>query len=344
MAKKSYRRLFSIPVVLAIAFGLISCESNPRSAQPDTHHSPVRSAHGTWVEESFQTAVVNIGLKELGYTIETPKELDYASIYLSIANQDIDYSVVYYDRGYESFFDAANQNNQLERMGQIIPPGTQGYQIDKKTAHEYEITSLQQLQDPQIATLFDSNGDGKADLAGCNPGWACGTIIEHHIETYGLKNTVEQTQGNYTALLQNTITRYQHRQPILYYAYNPHWIFAVLKPNEDVVFLEVPFTSLPEDEEMGDLTEDDTTFEGKNLGWPSIGQKFVVNREFVDHHPMAKRWFELVTIPVADMNEVSLAIKDGKNTPEAISSLAQEWVSDNQAQFDQWLVEAKNSK
>jgi len=344
MEKRLYRRWFSIPVVLAIAFGLISCDSNRRSAQQHTQTLTVRSAHGTWVEESFQTAVVNIGLKELGYTIETPKELDYASIYLSIANQDIDYSVVYYDRGYESLFDAANQNNQLEQIGQIIPPGSQGYQIDKKTADEYGITSLQQLQDPQIATLFDSNGDGKADLTGCNPGWACGAVIEHHIKVYGLKNTVEQNQGNYTALLENTITHYQQGQPILYYAYNPHWIFAVLKPNQDVVFLEVPFTSLPQDEKMGDITEDDTIFEGKNLGWPSIGQKFVVNREFVDNHPMAKRWFELVTIPVADMNQVSLAIKDGKNTPEAIRSLAQEWVSENQAQFDEWLVQAKEAK
>lgn len=335
-----YRPLFSLSLLSAM-LGLIACQPNPEASSESTNSLPVRSAHGSWVEESFQTAVVNIGLQKLGYSIDTPKELDYAAIYLSIANQEIDYSVVYYDVGYEAFFDAANRNNQLEGVGQLVPPGTQGYQIDKKTADEYGITNIEQLKDPKIASLFDSDGDGKADLTGCNPGWACGAVIDHHIEVYGLANTVEQNQGNYTALLADTIARYKEGKPILYYGYNPHWIFAVLKPNEDVISLQVPFTSLPESEDMADLTAENTTFEGKNLGWPGVGQKFVVNREFVAKNPIAQRWFEVVTIPVADMNEVSFAIQEGANTPDDINRLAQEWVSENQAQFDTWLAEAK---
>lgn len=42
--------------------------------------------------------------------------------------------------------------------------------IDKKTAEQYHITSIDQLKDPQIAKLFDTNNDGKADLTGCTPG------------------------------------------------------------------------------------------------------------------------------------------------------------------------------
>ncbi|OLT68771.1 hypothetical protein BI334_30540 [Moorena producens 3L] len=29
----------------------------------------------------------------------------------------------------------------------------------------------EQLKNPKIAKLFDSDGDGKANLTGCNPGW-----------------------------------------------------------------------------------------------------------------------------------------------------------------------------
>ena len=44
----------------------------------------------------------------------------------------------------------------------------QGYLIDKKTADQYKITNIGQFKDPKIAKLFDADGDGKADLTGCN--------------------------------------------------------------------------------------------------------------------------------------------------------------------------------
>ncbi len=77
----------------------------------------------------------------------------------------------------------------------------QGFQIDKKTADKYKITNLEQFQDPKIAQQFDSDGDGKANLVGCNPGWFCESMIDHHIEAYGLQDTVEHDRGQYLALL-----------------------------------------------------------------------------------------------------------------------------------------------
>jgi len=335
MARRFYHRLFSLSGLLAIAFGLIACPSNSNS----TIETSVRSAHSSWVEESFQTEVVNIGLAQLGYPIETPETLDYAAIYLSLANQDLDYSVVSYDAGHESLYDQANRNNELEKLGQVVPPGSQGYHMDKKTVDEYGISSIEQLKDPQLANLFDTDGNGKANLVGCNPGWVCESVINHHLKVYGLEDTVEQDQGNYTSLLVDTIAHYQEGKPILYYAYNPHWIFAVLKVNQDVMALEVPFTSVPED--MVGIEEADTMFEGNNLGWPAIGQSFVVNRQFISRNPKAQRWLELVSIPVADMNEVSWQIKEGADTPDDIRRLAREWVSENQVQFDAWLAQAR---
>ena len=57
--------------------------------------------------------------------------------------------------------------------GYLVNGAAQGYLIDKKTADQYKITNIAQLKDPKIAKLFDTNGDGKADLTGCNPGWGC---------------------------------------------------------------------------------------------------------------------------------------------------------------------------
>ena len=320
----------------------MACQPAPESSESTkgvTSQVSLRTAHSNWIEEHFQTEIVKIGLEKLGYQVETPKEIDYPAIYISLANGDLDYSIVYYIPGHKAFFENAGGEAKLEGVGLLTPDGVQGYQIDKKTAEQYNITNLEQLKDPKIAKLFDSDGDGKANLVGCNAGWACELIIDHHLEAYGLKETVEHDRGQYTPLLANSITRYQQGESVIFYAYNPHWISAVLKPDRDVVWLEVPFTSLPP--KMGDITEKDTLVKGKNLGFPKIEQRVVANKKFLADNPMAKRWFELVQIPAEDINTESLRIKEGENKPEDIRRHAQEWVAKNQDLFNNWIKEVQ---
>lgn len=326
----------------SLLLGLTACQAT--SEAPDESETlaseevTIRSGHSSWVEESFQTQVVNIGLEELGYQIDSVKELEYPGVYLSLANGDLDYSVIYYSPNHETMFEEAGGNEVLQKLGAFVPIGSRGYQIDKKTAEEYGITNLGQLEDPNIAKLFDFDGDGKANLAGCNPGWSCGIQINHHIEVYGLEDTVEQDQGNYVALLSDIVTRYEAGESILFYAYNPHWISTTLKVDQDVIWLEVPFASVLTDP---DITDEDITFNGKNTGFPGGGQEIVVNKQFAASNPIALHWLELIQLSLEDINEVSLRIKNGEDKPEDIRRLAEEWVSENQEQFDQWIEEAR---
>ncbi len=335
---------FALKTILILSFAcLTACQQGSQSPENTTESNQkvtLRTAHSNWIEEHFQTEIVKIGLEKLGYKVERPKEIDYPAIYISVANGDLDYSVVYYTPGHTLFFKNAGGEEKLEGVGMITPDGVQGYQIDKKTADKYKITSIEQLKDPKIAKLFDSDGNGKANLVGCNAGWACELVIDHHIEAYQLQNTVEHDRGQYTPLLADSITRYKQGQSIIFYAYNPHWVGAILKPDEDVVWLEVPFTSLPK--KMGNFTEDDTSVNGKNRGFPKTQQSIVGNKKFLEANPIAKRWFELVQIPVKDINAESLRIKEGENKPEDIKRHAQEWVEKNQELFDSWIEKAKN--
>ena len=333
--------LKTIPILLVT--GLIACQpatESPTDSNGSTSQVTLRTAHSSWIEEHFQTEIVKIGLEKLGYKVETPQEIEYPPIYISVANGDLDYSVVYYNPGHEAFFNNAGGESKLEGLGVLTPDGVQGYQIDKKTADKHNITNIEQFQDPEIAKLFDSDGDGKANLVGCNAGWNCELVIDHHLEAYGLKDTIEHDRGQYTPLLANSITRYKQGESIIFYAYNPHWISAILKPEQDVVWLEVPFTSLPEAQE--NITEEDTSVNGKNYGFPKIQQSIVANKKFLEANPIAKRWFELVQIPAEDINQESLRIKEGENKPEDIRRHAQEWVEQNQELFDSWLEEVSN--
>ena len=67
----------------------------------------------------------------------------------------------------------------------------------------------------------------------------------------------------------------------------------------------------------------------KIFGFSRVQQSIVANKKFLESNPVAKRWFELVEIPVADMNTESLRIKEGENKPEDILRHAQEWVKNH---------------
>jgi glycine betaine/proline transport system substrate-binding protein len=118
------------------------------------------------LEERFQTEIVNIGLERLGYEIDDPKELEYATLHVDIGNGGIDYTSAHWEQLHQEFFENSGGDDALERTGTYIANVLQGYKIDQATAEEYGITSLEQLQDPEIAALFDTDGDGKANLTG----------------------------------------------------------------------------------------------------------------------------------------------------------------------------------
>ena len=334
--KQKYLKIVLGTFLTSLLIIFTSCQQLPNSKAVT-----IRSANSTWKEESFQTNIVNIGLEKLGYNIEKPKQIEYPRIYISLANGDLEYSTVYYQPGHEQFFKNAGGEKKLEGVGILTPPGIQGYQIDKKTADKYNITNIEQLKNPEIAKLFDSDKDGKADLVACNPGWRCELVIDHQLKTYGLEDTVEQNRGQYESLLKNAISRYKQGKPIIYYAYNPHWISTQLKLNKDVVWLEVPFTSLPK--EMGNLSEKDTSLDGKNFGFQITQQRIVGNKKFLEANPVVRKWFELVQIPIEDMSAESLRIKEGENQEKDILRHAQEWVENNQEKYDSWLETARQA-
>jgi glycine betaine/proline transport system substrate-binding protein len=57
-------------------------------------------------------------------------------------------------------------------------------------------------------------------------------------------------------------------------------------------------------------------------------------------NPAAKRFFELVEIPIGDVNAQNLRQHNGEDKPEDIRRHAEEWIAANKAKFDSWIAEA----
>lgn len=298
----------------------------------------VTSAY-TLLGERFQMEVVSMGLEQMGYEVDI-RELDIAVMFSGLASGEVDFISNYWENLQSVFYEKGGGESTMTVLGLYVPQGLQGYLIDKATADEYDITNLSQFQDPEIAQLFDHDGDGKADLTGCNLGWACEEVIAHHLDAYDLGDTVTQNSGKYDTLLVDTITNFEQGNSILYYGFVPYWIGGVLEIGRDVVWLEVPFTSLPD---QGALTEDDTTALGKNLGFAVDNQRFVVNNEFLKANPAVEAFFEVALMSADDISKQNFLMQEGEDSEADIRRHAEEWVARNQEEFDAWVEQAINS-
>ena len=286
----------------------------------------------------FQAAVVKIGLEALGYGVQRAKYVDIPASYIAISQGDGDYYTQSWDPLQNAFYERAGGEEKLTRLGTLVANCAQGYLIDKKTADEHGITNVEQLRDPMIAALFDSDDDGKADLIGCPPGWGCERMIDYQIDAYGLTETVRHVQGDFTATHTDAIGRHGAGESVLYYSYTPLWMNQILVPGEDVVWLAVEEAAIPEEQAMPGLQT--TLPDGRDVGWPINNIRVTANNEFLSANPSAKRLFELVSIPLADVNAQNKRVYDGENSNEAIRGHAEEWVAAHQAEFDAWIEEA----
>jgi glycine betaine/proline transport system substrate-binding protein len=295
---------------------------------------PVKSSIA---EETFQTLLVMRALEALGYEVQDIKEIEYASGHVAVANGDATFMADHWNPLHVDFYERAGGDKKLFRKGVYSTGALQGYLIDKKTADKYGIKSVDQLRDPKIAKLFDANGDGKADLAGCNPGWGCEKVIEHHLDAYKLRDTVTHNQGAYSAIIADTIARQKQGEPVLYYTWTPYWVSGVLVPGRDVVWLQVPFSSLP-----GARTDVSTALpDGSDYGFQANTQHIVANLEFAQANPAAAKLFEIMELSVNDISAQNLRMRDGENTPADVARHADAWIRAHQATFDGWLEAAR---
>ncbi len=296
----------------------------------------VKPVQSTITEETFQTLLVSRALEKLGYTVDKPGEVDYNVAYTSIASGDATFLATNWQPLHDDMYKAAGGDNKFYRKGTYVTGAAQGYLIDKKTADKYHIKSIDQLKDPKIAKLFDANGDGKADMTGCNPGWGCETVINHQLKAFGLENTVTHNQGNYAAMMADTITRYKEGKPILYYTWTPYWVSDVLKPGKDVVWLQVPFSSMP-----GEQKDIDTKLpNGTNYGFPVNVMHIVANKAWAEKNPAAAKLFSIMKLPLADINAQNALMHDGKSSEADIQNHVDGWIKAHQAQFDGWIKQA----
>ena len=329
--------LVALAVTTAAPLGAAAAQGGPDDAPV------VRMARPTWDTSWFQAEVYRLLLERLGYRVDGPVTMGNPEFYAAVAEGGVDL----WASGWFPLHDSlVASSDSVEIVGTQVDDGAlQGYFVDAATAQAHGISNLGDLADPAVAKLFDRDGDGRADLVGCEVVWSCAATIDHHLEAYGLAGTVEQVQGAYSPLISETIDRHRAGHPVLYYTWTPNWTVGELVPGIDVVWLETPFPSLPPDQAAA---LDQTSIAGIagcandpcQTGWPLNDIRAVANSDFLDANPSVRTLLEQVEIPLADISAQNVLMVTEGGDPGDIRRHASEWAAANAGLVESWITAA----
>lgn len=307
----------------------------------------VNPARASWDTFWWGGTILQVGLEKLGYKVKAPKTLRNAARYTAVSQGDLDFETDTVMPNATPFMKKIE--GKVEMIGPIMNPGSvQGYLIDKATAEKHGITYLTDFLDPKIAKIFDSDGDGKANLLGGSVGTNSELVINHHIKKLGLAKTFEAVVGEYNVMVADAVARYKDGKPVLIYAWRPNAATLQMVPGKDLVWLQMKKTDLP-----GGQAGIDTVLRGVegctgnadpcNTGWPATQYFITANKKWAAENPAAIKLFGSVKIALDDRADQNMKMINGEDSEADLRRHAEEWIARNKAQFEGWLSEARKA-
>lgn len=342
MNKRNLPRLFAVALSASVAMAIPAvshAEDGPGTG------TTVKMGQATWDTGWFTAQIYKQLLEKLGYTVEGPTTLDNPPFYQAVAQGDLDLWVNGWFPLHNSYESTYSQGAEL--VGYVAKGGAlEGYLVDKASVEKFGIKTLDDFKRDDVKKAFDRDGDGKADLVACPPGWGCEITIEHHLDAYDLRDDVNPIKASYSASMADAVAAHQQGKPILFYTWTPNWTVDTLKPGEDVMWIEVPKVDLPEAQK--DL-EDAATLAGVagcvedpcRLGFPANDIRPVVNSAFLKDNPAAKALLEEASVPIDDIFAQNAKMNAGEGSAEDVARQAGEWIEAHGDLVNGWLEKAR---
>lgn len=308
----------------------------------------VQPARATWNTGFFQEALVRKGLEELGYTVKKPRDLTNPIFYKSVTLGDVDY----WTNGWFPMHDAQlpkNFDEKAQKIGFVAKAGgMQGYLVSKRDVEKYGIKSLDDFKRPEVMKAFDSNGDGKADLTACPPGWGCEKVIAHHMKVYDLDDYINPVKASYEAGMAGALGEYKSGKPVFFYTWTPNWTVFKFKPGQDVVWINVPEIKPTEAQAANAERMTVSGVEGAvsdplKAGFVVSDIRAVANKKFLAKNPAAAKFLELFSLPLADISAQNTRMNEGEKSDKDIAKHADEWIKNNQDKWNGWLKAAREA-
>ena len=224
--------------------------------------------------------------------------------------------------------------------------GAEGLYIPGYIQDQHGVKSVSDLAKPEVAKLFDMDGDGQADYWPGAPGWGTTNTWMVKAKSYGFADMykpMEVTDAAFKGQLKNAIRK---QKGILFYYWSPEWIHA----EYDLRLLEEPpFDGYAMDSKKGDPQyragacwnmyqpeETEDWYQKSEVKCasepPTVPVAFT--KTLVERAPKVAKFLQQVNFDVKDINQWILKVGRDKEEPYEV---AKAWVEAHPEQVNAWL-------
>lgn len=308
----------------------------------------VQPARATWSTGYFLEAIYSRALKDLGYQVKKPKQVSNPIFFKSVYQGDVDFwangwfPLHYAQLGmpYDEYKKKASICGTVAKGGAL-----QGYLVSKSAVDKFNIKSLDDFKRDEVKKAFDGNGDGKADLVACPPGWGCEKVITHHFDVYDLSDHINPIKAGYSAAMADAVARNKSGEPVFFYTWTPNWTVNLFKPGKDVMWINVPETNPSEAQKGYEKAMEHENVPGAvtdpvKMGFPGNDINVVANNKFLADNPAVAELFKIMSIPFEDIAAQNAKMFEGENTDKDVTRHVDEWIETHKSLWEGWLKEA----
>lgn len=254
--------------------------------------------------------------EELNYTTEIV-DLSVAAAWTAIARGEADLWTDSWQPNQKKLKEKYAETT--ESLGMVYGDCFEGWMVPKWVSEQYGITSVTDLDGPEMAKLFDVDGDGIGDLLGCDAAWVCAKVNDEKIAGYGLDALYQQRYGMEAMMVAAIEGRMKKEEAVLFYLYTPHPFFVRYPIGESVVWLEDP-----------------KGFQERVVNVYKFG-----NVDWIEENPEAAELLRQVEMTPEDISWMMAQIEEKGDKAAVLEALAREWMAEHQAEIDSWLEAIK---
>lgn len=209
--------------------------------------------------------------------------------------------------------------------------GTQAMCVTKDTAERTGISELKELNKPEMAKKFDSDGDGKGEVWIGADGWGSTPIEQIRARSYGYDDTMTLKIMEEAAALSEVDAAVKGGKNIVFFCYTPHHMFAA----HDLVVLKEPaydakqWIIVPPSPTPGWLEKSSA-----GVAWDTAHLHVSYAVALEKSQPKAAAALSKVSLSTDTLTAMTYALAVEKQKPD---EFATKWVETNQAIVDSWF-------
>ncbi len=207
----------------------------------------------------------------------------------------------------------------------------QGMCVTKYTADEHGVSKISDLTDPDIAKLFDTDGDGLGEIWIGAPGWASTIVEKVRAKSYGYSETMNLKELDETLALAEVDNAVVQKKPIVFFCYTPHHMFAL---HELVILKEPEFDAAKWN--VIQPTDDPDWLEKSSapVAWDLAYLHIHYASALETDQPEVASLLSKVKLDTEAVNQMTYALVVEKQDP---LEFAKKWVAENSDMVEKWL-------